>query len=161
MRKLLLITILVFIFFMIEFLIFNLLGRMFMPNLMIILVVFANLAFGIRYSLYTGFLAGFIKDSFSIGLFGINICSFIICAFLTTFIQNKMYRRGSPSSRLLLIFMVASINVFVHFILEFMFYPFSFIFVLQHIYLPEILATLFVTTFTFQYLRRCVLKFSV
>ena len=101
-------------FYLIEFFLFNLFGRWVTPDLLLILVVFFNLYWGIRFSLLAALFAGFIQDSFSIDPFGTNTFTFIICVFLTTLIKRYLYQIGSISSRVLMIFLVSILSVFIH-----------------------------------------------
>ncbi len=58
------------------------LGSAFVPNFVLIAVVFFNLYRGLRYSLSVAFLGGFLLDSFSTSLMGLNMFSLVMCAFL-------------------------------------------------------------------------------
>lgn len=157
MRRILLIIASVFVCFMIESILDEIVGRWFRPNLLIILVVFFNLVRGIRYSLFAAFVAGLLKDSFGTGVFGINIFSFIICAYLATIIKMYIYHYGSNASRMLLIFVIATINIHVCYVVTLMFVPIGFSDMFIHILLPEVFATTIVTTYAFKKLRQCVL----
>jgi len=161
MRKILFITIFTFLFFIIEFIIFNMVGRWAMPNLLILIVIFFSLSFGIRYGLFTAVLAGAIKDSFSTSFFGINIFSFVVCAYMTTILNKYFHDKSSRSSRLLLVFSICLINVIVHFFLYIMFGVIDIIQTFQYILIPEILTTLIVTVYTFRQLKKCVLRLFV
>ena len=161
MRKLLFITIFVFVFFIIEFIIFNMIGRWAMPNLLILIVIFINLSFGIRYGLFTAVLAGAIKDSFSTSFFGINVFSFVVCAYMTIILKRYFYDKHSRSSRLLLVFSICLINVLMHFFLHSMFGVIDIVQAFQYILIPEIFTTLIVTAYTFRQLKKCVLRLFV
>ncbi len=161
MRKILFITIFAFLFFIIEFIVFNMIGRWAMPNLLILIVIFVNLSFGIRYGLFTAVLAGVIKDSFSTSFFGINVFSFVVCAYMTTILKRYFYDKHSRSSRLLLVFSICLINVLVHFVLYTMFGVVDIIQTFQYILIPEIFTTLIVTAYTFRQLKKCVLRLFV
>ncbi len=161
MRKALFISFFVFIFFLIEFFLFNIIGRAFMPNFLLLLVIFFNLSWGIRYGLFSAILAGLLKDSFSIGMFGMYTFAFALCAYLITVLSKYIYRKGSITSMLLLVLVMTFINVCVQYVLRMMFIRVNFFQVIQFILVPEILTTLLVSTITFQYLRKCVLKSSV
>ncbi len=161
MRKTVLILLLVFICFLLEFFIFNIAGSWFMPNFLLLLIIFLNLSWGIRYSLLSAVFAGLIKDGFSSSTFGIYTFSFVFCAYLTTVFSKFLYHKGSALSRMILVAIVTAINVLVHYVLQMMFVSVNIFQVIQHILIPEILTTLLVSTITFQYLRKCVLKLSV
>ena len=111
MRKILLIPVCVFIFFLVEFFLFNLAGRWFMPNLLLLVIIYFNLAFGIRFSIFAAVVAGLLKDSLTTGIFGFNIFSFVLCAYMTTILKRYLHYVASRRSRLLLVFFIASIMV--------------------------------------------------
>ena len=160
MRKIGLITLCVFLFFLIEFLLFNLGGRWFMPNLLLLSIIYFNFAFGIRYSVFAAVWAGLLKDSFSTGIFGSNIFSFVLCAYMATFLKKYLHYVASRRSRILLVFCVTTIDVLVHFCLQMMFGKVNGIQAFQFVFIPEIVTTLIVASFTFGQLRKCVLKLS-
>ena len=158
MRKVIFTAIFVLIFFLIEFFLFSIAGRWFMPNMLLLLVIYFNLAFGIRFSLLSAVLAGTLKDSFSMALFGTNIFSFVVCAYMTTFLKRYFHYVASRSSRLLLVFFVLVIHMIVNFCIQLMYAKVNVIQAFQYVFVPEILATLFVTSFTFTQLRKCALR---
>jgi len=147
--------------FLIEGVLSVIFGRWFSPNLLIILVVFFNLFRGIRYSLAAAFLAGLLKDSFSPNLFGLNIFSFLLCAYLTTFIKMYIYHSGSVVLRMFLVFVISLINIIIHYILTLMVasIPFGEMFV--HLLLPEVTATVIITNYAFKKFKECALKLFV
>ena len=117
MGKVAVITFFVVVAFVIEFLLFHLFGRWATPDLELLLVMFFNMYFGIRYGLVTAVLAGTIRDSFSIGTLGVNVCSFIVAAYMTTILKQYIYHMGSRLSRYILIFLIIIINAVVHYYL--------------------------------------------
>ena len=161
MRRLIAITLLTFLFFLAEFIIFNLIGSWARPQLLILLIIFFNLYFGIRYGLYAAILAGAITDSFSTGVFGLNIVAFIICAYMTTLLRKYIYYRGSQMSRLILVFSICLIDFIVRVVLNAMggaVDVFGAIFV---VLLPALVTTLLCTSTVFQQLRLCASRLFV
>jgi len=158
MRKALLIIILIFIFFLIEICLFNLLGRWFMPNLLLLLIIYFNLAFGIRYSIFASVIAGILKDSFGVGIFGFNIFLFVICAYMVTFLKRYLHYVASRQSRLLLVFCVIAVYLLIQTCYHMMIGKINIIHVIQFVFIPEIVTTLIVTSFVFSQLKKCVLK---
>ena len=168
MLQIRIVSIFVCVTFVAENLLSELLGERFSPNLLIILVVFFNFFRGIRYSLLTAFLAGLLKDSFSVSVFGVNIFSFIMCAYLSTFIKVHIYQVGSNASRLLIVFLVNLIFIGIQYVLHVMLTPplsgmaglspidFSEMFV--YVLIPEILTTTIVTIYVFEKFKKCALK---
>ena len=161
MRRIIVITFLAFIFYFIEFVLFNLLGRWFTPNLLITLIIFFNLYLGIRYSLLTAVMAGIVKDSFGIDFFGSNIFSFVICAYLTTLIKRYLYQIGSISSRVLLIFLITILNALIHAMLNSIFNLVDFREMIVNVLFPEVLATTLMANYVCARLKKIVVKFSI
>ena len=156
MGKSILIAICVAAAFVLEFFLFNMLGRWLTPNLELLLIIFFNLYFGIRYGLVTAVLAGVLKDSFSPAAFGIYTSSFMVCAYMTTLLKQYIYHMGSRLSRSILILSIVIINVIVHSILysarvgaidggE----------VVRYVFLPQAVVTLLAAPFLFTQLKRC------
>ena len=156
MKRVLTIGVLVFIFSLFEFIVFNLLGPWFTPNLLIILIIFFNLYLGIRYSILTAALAGLIKDSFTVNYFGLNIFSFILCAYLITLIKKYLYQVGSLSHRVVLVFLISILNTMIHFVLLSMFITLDFRQVMLSVLLPEVALTVVVSDYVFKRLKQCM-----
>jgi len=161
MRKVLVITGLVLLSFVIEFLLFNLFGRWFVPNLSILLIIFCDLYLGIRYSLFSAFIAGILKDSFSISAFGIHLYAFILCAYMTNITKRYIYHQGSRTSKLLLVFFICSINYIIQYLFLLMFNTMNLLHTIQFVFFPQILLTLLVATYVFHQLRQCASKLFV
>jgi rod shape-determining protein MreD len=161
MRKILLIPVCVFIFFLIEFFLFNLVGRWFMPNLLLLVVIYFNLVFGIRFSIFAAILAGILKDSFSADAFGLNIFAFVLCAYMTTFLKRYLHYVASRRSRLLLVFFIMVVNIAtlsgLHVMLENV-DPGE---IFKFVFIPETIVTLMATSFVFLQLRKCVSRLFV
>src|SRR3990167_2904153 len=117
MGKVAVITFSVIIAFIIEFLLFHLGGRWAVPDLELLMVMFFNMYFGIRYGLVTAVLAGIVRDSYSIGTPGVNVCSFIVAAYMNTVLKQYIYHMGSRLSRYILIFLIIIINAIAHYYL--------------------------------------------
>jgi len=159
MRKVFFILTTIFIFFLIEFILFNFIGKWFLPNLMLLAIVFFNLLWGIRYGIFTAILAGLVRDSFSANPFGVHLFSFVVCAYMSAFFKKTIYHVGSRSARLLLIALICLINFVVQFFLHM---AFGVVTPSENIYfilIPEFLTTLLVASFVFNRLKICVLKF--
>jgi len=161
MRKTILITFLIFIFFIIECMLFEVFGRLFTPDLLLLLVVFITLGFGVRYGLFAAILAGFMQDSFGTGIFGIHVFALILCVYLTPFIKKHLYYASRETTRIILVFLLVTLNVSVHLIGQLVFHAVDFPNVIQFIYVPQVITTLLVTAFTFEQLKVCVSKFCV
>ena len=160
MRKLLLIIGLSFLFFAIEFLWVNLLGNWFKPNLLLLLIIFFNLSFGLRYGLAAAFFAGLLEDSFGTSVFGVHIYSFVVCTFMLVVVRRYLFHAGVYSLRIFLAFLLSLLNALLVFALNCIFLPLDFKEAFCFVIFPEVLATTLAAGFTFRHLRTCVLKFS-
>jgi len=158
MRKVGLIFLFSFLFFLIEFFLFNILGRWFMPNLLLLMVIYFNWTFGIRYSIFAAVLAGILKDSFSASIFGINIFSFVLCAYMTTVLKKYFHQVTSRWSRTLLVISVVIIHILSNFFLQMMFGHVDVGQTFKFVFVPEMLTTLVVASFVFTQLRQCASK---
>ena len=161
MHNVIVITFFVYLFFSVEFFLFNFIHPLLMPNLLLIAVIFFNLLLGIRYSLLAAILAGLLKDSYGTHPFGIHIFSFILCAYLTTFFKKYIYQGSSPYSKLVLISSILSCYLLIQYTLYSMSVSISFIEALEHVFLPTIVTTLLMANTTIRNLKKCVLKLSV
>jgi len=158
MRKIIVIAILVFICFMIEFFSFNFLGRWFKPNLSLVLIVFFNFYWGTRYGLVTAVLSGLIKDSFSANPFGLNIVSFIICVYLTTFIRRHLYYLSSSTSRIQIVLILCIVNVLTQYSINAFYSSIEFDEMFLYLILPELVITTLIAGYSFQKIKAFVLK---
>lgn len=162
MRKVIVITFFVVIAFVVEFILFNTIGRWIVPNLLLLLVMFFDLYFGIRYGLFTAVLAGVVKDSFGTNMLGMHVTSLIICAYMTTILKRYIYHMGSRVSRYILIFLIAVIHVVAYCCLyqtfggNILFWD-----VLRFVLIPEVVMTLLAAPVVFRELKRCVSGLSV
>ena len=118
MQKIIAITFLSLLFLCLEFFLFNYVHPWFMPNLLLLLIIFVNLWLGIRFSLLTAVIAGLLKEGFSTDFFGFHIFVFVICAYAATFLRPYLYQRGSAFSRYLLVGSILVLN----FILQLLFH---------------------------------------
>lgn len=105
-KRLFVIGILVYVFFVIEVILNDAFGLWAKPQLLLLLVVFWGLYSGIRYSIVVALLAGLLKDSYSILPFGTYLFIFVASAYLTTFVRRNLYQPGSPFSRAVVTFFV-------------------------------------------------------
>jgi len=161
MRKIILISFFVYLLFVIEFFLFNLMGRSFVPDLLLLFVIFCSLSFGVRYSIYAALLGGLLLDSFSTSAFGINVFSFVLCAYLTALLKNYIYHGGSHFARFILIFVIVCINIIVQFFLHMMFGVLDIAATLQYVFLPQAASTLLVSSIVFYYFKKCASKLFV
>ncbi|MCA9400553.1 MAG: rod shape-determining protein MreD [Candidatus Omnitrophica bacterium] len=146
--------------FFVEFSIYNLFDNEFVPNLLLIFIVFMNLYAGVRFSILAALVAGMLRDSYSIDLFGMHTLAFIGCAYLTTIIKKYIYRKGSVSSRILLVGIMLSINFFLLLIFHLMVLEVSPVRLMTKVFLPQLAVTLILTNIVLELLRSCAIKLS-
>jgi len=159
MRKIISIIVLVLGSFLVEFFMYNLAGRFFLPNLSLLLIIFLTLYLGIRYSICTAVFAGLLKDSFGTVLFGTNIFSFIICAYITVVLKKYFHYHGYGLSLLLLILVISVLNIIIHFILYLMIGMIDPLRVLNFIVIPEVLSTLVITPLIYYQFKKYAVRF--
>ena len=153
MKRLLAITLLSYLFFLIEFILHNLFGKWGTPNLLLILVIFFDLYLGIRYSLWAAFVSGFWKDAFSLEPLGAHILAYMTCAYLTIFMRKNFYQPGSQWSRAFVVFVNAIAYVMVMTIVNLMDQTVNFKETFLYVLLPEVITTTAVVTFVFRRLK--------
>lgn len=161
MRKLIFISSLVFLFSLFEFILFNLGGRWLQPNFLLIFIIFIDLLLGIRYAIVAALLAGLLKDSFGIGVFGVGLLSFLAAAYLTVLLKKYIYMSGSRFSRVFLVGIMTVNFLSVQYLLLSMFQFHPFFETVRSVFLPQIFLTMAVTNSIMEWLKRCALKFCV
>ena len=156
MRKILFILIFIGLSFFLELLLCDFGGSRFVPNFTLLSVMFVGLYFGIRHSIFASIIAGLIKDSFSVGVFGSHVFIFILSAYATTILKKYIYSSGSRFSRIFLVFVVTCLYVMIQFVINFRTGAWDIFEILRYILFPEIITTLIVTTFVFESFKKCV-----
>ncbi len=161
MRKTLTIAFLVLAFFAAEYVLYNFLGRWFKPNFSIVLIVFFNFYWGTRYGVVTAVLSGILKDSFSASFFGLNILSFIVCVYITTFLRKHFYYLSSSTSRIQIVIILTVVNILVQYVINVFYTSIEFSQVLAYVVLPEVWITAVAAVYVFPKLKDFVLKFTL
>lgn len=161
MRKALFILFFVFLFFLIEFYLFNTLGAWLTPNMLLLLVVFFTLSLGVRYGIFTAIVAGLLKDSFSIHFLGVHVLAFMACAYTAVLVRRYFFNSMTDLTRLFIVFWVCFINWIFQYMLYMKSHSISLWHATGYVFIPETLATLLAAIFVFNRLRQCALKLSV
>lgn len=161
MKQFIAITILMYVAFLIEFVLYNTFGVWGKPELMVLAVVFCSLYWGIRHSIWAAFVSGMLKDAFSIEPFGTYLFVYIVAAYLTTLVRNNLYQPGSRFSRIVVTFIVLvgifTLEAFLHM----RFYEVRLWEAVCFVFVPRIVLTMAVATFAFGYLRELVGRFKL
>jgi len=151
----------VYLFFLIEFLLFNVFGRWGKPDLLLLLIIFYNLYLGIRYGLACAFFAGFLKDAFSPDILGTHIFLFMMSACLAILLRRNFYQPGSRLSRLMVTLGVVVSYVLAWSIVQSMVYDVEWAGIFKHVLLPEVLTTMAAATFVFIKLKDIAIRIQV
>ena len=161
MKKVLILIMITFFAFLFEFVVYNLGQTWLMPNVLILLIVFFTYNWGIRYSLIVALTAGLIRDSFSSDHFGLEIFSFVACAYAAVFIKRYLFHISVQVSRLLMIFFLIVLNFTIHLLVRVMTESVDVLSALKFILVPQLIVTLLVSNYILKKIKTCVLKLSV
>lgn len=153
MKKIVFIAVLVYLAFLAEFVLYNTFGAWGKPQLMVLVVIFCGLYWGIRHSIWAAFAAGMLKDSFGIDPFGTYVLIYIIAAFLTTLIRRNFYQPGSRLSRVIVALCVLAAVFVMEALLHARFFEVHWAQAAGFVLMPQLFSTLLVATFVFQSLR--------
>ncbi len=152
-KRLCLIVLSAYIFFVFEALLNDIGGIWLKPELLLLLVIFWGLYSGIRYSIVAAVISGLLKDMFSILPFGTYLFVFVAAAYLTTFVRRNLYRPGSRFSRAVVAFFVLIGFFLIEVALYLMHHDVRLTELFFNIFLPQLVTTMLVVTFVFQRLR--------
>ncbi|MDP8264393.1 MAG: rod shape-determining protein MreD [Candidatus Aceula lacicola] len=155
MKKLFVIIIFSFVLFLIEVAIFQIFGSWFKPSLLVLLVVYSNLKFGIRYGIATSLICGILSDSFGSGVFGAHVVSFISCSYVLIAVKKYFVEFDALSFKLVLAGIFSTLNIISIYFINSMFLKINFGDVFIFVFLPEVAATVAVSPFCVDYLRKC------
>ncbi len=161
MRRVIFLFLITFLFFFAEFIVFNVAGRLFKPDLLILPVIYFNLTWGIRYSLVCALFAGILKDSFGTHVFGMHLFAFIASAYLTTVIKGYLFHMGSRTLRIFIVCLVTILNQLILYALNPFYNDTDVLSLLSYVLLPQVFMTTLLTNWIFHHLKKCVLRLSV
>ena len=161
MKRFLFITVLVCLAFWAEFVLYNILGPWGKPELMVLAIVFCNLYWGIRHSIWAAFTAGILKDAFGIEPFGTHLFVYTVAAYLTAFTRDAIYQPGSRFSRAVVAFFVLTGVFILEILLHMRFFEVRVEEAAAFIFVPRMVLTMATATFVFHRLRDTVVKFKL
>lgn len=161
MKKILVLLGFSFGLFFLEVFSFNLLGKYFLPNLLLLFILFSSLEMPPAETMGVALCSGLMKDSFSIHPVAINTISFFACAFLLLFVKKWIFHEASQLFRFLLVLIVCVVNFFIQFFICFATNPVHFGEALRYVLFPELLITLLMAPWVFKKFEKCVLKLFV
>jgi len=127
-----------------------------------LLVVFIFLIFYSNYkeAAAVAIIAGFLKDSFSIGIFGSHIFIFLVCAVLLEQYKRYIYREDLRL-KVILVFLVSLVSGFLNYAFVLSRLSVSFFSAFFLVIIPEAVFTTAVSPLLFWLMRRCALKYSI
>ena len=161
MKRIFAIALLVYVAFLIEFVLYNMFGVWGKPELMVLMIVFCNLYWGIRYSIWAAFIAGLLKGAFCIEPVGTYLLIYIAAAYLTTAVRQGIYQRGSKFSRVVVAFFVL-IGIFtMEVLLHMRLFEVRLLEAMGYILVPQIVLSMAVATLIFHHLRNIVVKMKL
>ena len=155
------ILLLVYCAYLMEFVLFNAFGGWGKPELMLLVIIFCNLYWGIRHSIWAAVVAGLLKGAFGFEPFGMYLFVYILAAYLITLIRQNLYQPGSRFSRMVVAFFVVVGVFMVEILLHMRLYEVrlgeAFIFVL----VPQVVVSMIAATFVFHRLRDIVVRLKL
>ena len=130
------------------------------PDFLLIAVIFLNFYVDFKEAAGIGFLAGFLKDSFSAGIFGANIFAFLVCIVILAQYQRYIYREDLYL-KVILVFLISLLSGFLNYFIALSRISAPFISSFFWVIFPESLYTTLVSPLVFWIMRRCAKKYSI
>lgn len=137
----------------------NVFGQWVKPNLLILFIVFVNLYFGVRQGLFAAVVAGLLKDSFAVGIFGAHIFAFMLSSYLVILIKKYVFHIEALLLKLALAFTLSLLNVLILYFIQVLFTEINFRDVLWVIAVPEVVLTTAVGPYCLKSFKQCALKY--
>lgn len=130
------------------------------PDFLLIAVIFLSFYADFKAAASIGFLAGFLKDSFSAGIFGANIFAYLWCVVILAQYQRYIYREDLYL-KVILVFLIGLSSGFLNYFIVLSRIAAPFYTSFFRIILPESIYTTLVSPLVFWLMRRCALKYSI
>jgi rod shape-determining protein MreD len=161
MKRILIITLICYLLFAAEFVLYNSFGAWGKPELLILAIVFFNLYLGIRFGIIAALICGLLKDSISIEPFGTYLFVYTAGAYATTFARQYLYQPGSRFSRAMVAFFAVASCFIVQSAVTLMNHEVRFNEVLVYLLIPQLITTMVAATFVFHRLRDISVFFAL
>ena len=161
MKRILVIALVCYLAFALEFLLYNFWGQWGKPELLNLVVIFFNLYLGIRFSIIAAIFCGIFKDASGVAPFGTYILVYIAASYLTTIVRRYLYEPGSRFSRAVVTFFVVIGCFIVQAILSNMNHEVHFGNLLIYILVPQLLTTMIAATYVFAQLKNISVFFML
>ena len=161
MKRILVIGLVCYLAFAMEFLLYNFWGQWGIPELLILVVIFFNLYLGIRFSIIAAVFCGIFKDASGVAPFGTYVLVYIAGSYLTTIARRYLYHPGSRFSRVLVTFLVVVGCFIVQAILSNMNHEVRLDKMFVYLLVTQLLITMIVATYVFEQLKNISVFFAL
>ena len=161
MKRIVVIGVVSYLAYALEFLLYNFWGQWGKPELLILVVIFFNLYLGIRFSIIAAVFCGIFKDASGVAPFGTYILVYITAGYVTTLVRRYLYQPGSRFSRGVVTFFVVVGCFIVQAILSNMGHDLRLGELLLYLLLPQLLTTMIAATYVFAQLKNISAFFAL
>ena len=161
MKRVLVIALVSYLAYALEFLLYNFWGPWGKPELLVLVVIFFNLYLGIRFSIIAAICCGIFKDASGVAPFGTYVLVYIAASYLTTFVRWYLYQPGSRASRALVALFVVTGCFIVQAVLTDMNHELHFGEQLLYLLIPQLLTTMIAATYVFAQLKNISAFFAL
>jgi rod shape-determining protein MreD len=161
MKRIVVIGLVSYLAFALEFLLYNFWGQWGKPELLTLVVIFFNLYLGIRFSIITAVFCGIFKDASGVAPFGTYVLVYITAGYVTTLVRRYLYQPGSRFSRVMVVFFVVVGCFIVQAILSNMNHEVRLREQLLYLLVPQMLTTMIAATYVFGLLKNISIFFSL
>ena len=161
MKRVVVIALVCYLAYALEFLLNNFWGPWGKPELLILVVIFFNLYLGIRFSIIAAVIGGVLKDSSGIAPFGTYVLVYIAGSYMTTLVRRYLYQPGSRFSRAVVTLLVVLGCFIVQAILTNMNHEVRLNDLLECLLFPQLLTTMIAATYVFGRLRNIGVFFAL
>jgi len=161
MKRILVIALVSYLAFALEFLLYNFWGQWGKPELLVLVVIFFNLYLGIRFSIIAAVFCGIFKDASGVAPFGTYVLVYIAGAYVTTLVRRYLYEPGSRFSRVVVTFFVVIGCFLVQAVLSNMNHEVHLGELFAYLLVPQLLTTMIAATYVFAQLKNISTFFAL
>ena len=161
MKRILVIGLVSYLAFALEFVLYNFWGEWGKPEILILVVIFFNLYLGIRFSIIAAIFCGIFKDASGAAPFGTYILVYLTAGYLTTFVRRYLYEPGSRFSRVVVTFCVLTGSFIVQVVLSNMNHEVRLGESFVHLLVPQWVTTMIAATYVYERLKNISVFFEL
>lgn len=132
-----------------------------MPDLCLLMVIFATLSLGFRYGFAAALIAGILKEGFSSQTFGVMLWPYLAAVYLTYYFRRRWSLQESWMSRLGIVSLCVLVQVFIQALFFAVHQPVDWLSTVTSVVVPQILVTLMISESFFNLCRPCASKLFV